>query len=1118
MSELTQEEIRRRRLARLAALDTSASSSNGNQLPTSPGQSSLATSPVTPGPIQVKEVPFPLMGQKSDSQSTDSSQMEVEEAGSEVESNMPSRALGEGKGIQSTQLDVDSGIENMEVEEPKESRVRTISTGSEVPEEFLQGVIARVLCVSWTEQSESTIYLPQTAAVITERQLEGLNTDLQDLISQCLMEVTCQIASGENPLPSPMLCSSPSDEGPSNVEMQPAPPPTPQPPSHASTTLTYLTECYARVAVEERNHPKKSSVKPMSTVLAEVRAQCVQFTSLMLQDVLMDEVDLTGPSGALSSPLLQPLLSQSLPRGFLIELLAKLAPTPEILSKVFSPLLQGLFRTMQGASLVDNAHRKPLEGLAELVEMRCSCSSSMRPISSLITKQIQFLPDIVTNAGGREITKTSFLGPFLSVSVFTEEDPKVGDRFFSGNSSSDKTLYATLQVELENSRVLMHKIFHDILVNGSSREAILEYIAGVLRHNEKRTQMQSDDRALAGDGFMLNLLSILQMLAVKVKMDKIDPLYPFHPCSMVDVKDETRLKLTSQEAADWIEDLNKKSQWKDPKFPTQCWFLTLHCHNIALLPAMQRYQRRLRSLRDLQKLVDEMLNSEEQWKSLPFAARNKELIKRWKHQIKKLIRNKSCAEAGLLDKTLMRRALLFYTSVAEFLLQVLTDAPYNYNPQLPLPQEPPLTFAALPEWYVEDIAEFLLFVLQYMPSVVADGLDDTLVTWLLVCVCTPQAIKNPYLVAKVVEVLFVLHSGILPRNQPLYLKIMNHPISEVHLASYLMKFYTDVETTGSSSEFYDKFTIRYHISLILKSMWESPVHRDAIIKESKSGKQFVKFINMLMNDTTFLLDESLESLKRIHEVQEMMADQTKWFQLPTDQQQSRTRQLVADERQCRSYLTLARETVDMFHYLTVEIKEPFLRLELVERLSAMLNFNLQQLCGPKCKNLKVNTPEKYGWEPRRLLGQLVDIYLHLDCDEFASAIAADERSFRKELFEDAGARLQKSMIKTALEVEQFRALAAKAAEIAIQNIKKEVDYNDAPDEFRDPLMDTVMEDPVLLPSGKVMDRYVIIRHLLNSSTDPFSRQPLSEDMLLPATELKERIQAWKQEKEKSAQM
>lgn len=44
---------------------------------------------------------------------------------------------------------------------------------------------------------------------------------------------------------------------------------------------------------------------------------------------------------------------------------------------------------------------------------------------------------------------------------------------------------------------------------------------------------------------------------------------------------------------------------------------------------------------------------------------------------------------------------------------------------------------------------------------------------------------------------------------------------------------SDVETTGSSSEFYDKFTIRYHISLILKGMWDSPVHRQAIVNESR---------------------------------------------------------------------------------------------------------------------------------------------------------------------------------------------------------------------------------------------------------------------------------------------
>lgn len=50
-------------------------------------------------------------------------------------------------------------------------------------------------------------------------------------------------------------------------------------------------------------------------------------------------------------------------------------------------------------------------------------------------------------------------------------------------------------------------------------------------------------------------------------------------------------------------------------------------------------------------------------------------------------------------------------------------------------------------------------------------------------------------------------------------------------------------------------------------MWENPIHRQVIITESKSGKQFVKFVNMLMNDTTFLLDECLENLKRIHQTQ-----------------------------------------------------------------------------------------------------------------------------------------------------------------------------------------------------------------------------------------------------------
>ena len=50
---------------------------------------------------------------------------------------------------------------------------------------------------------------------------------------------------------------------------------------------------------------------------------------------------------------------------------------------------------------------------------------------------------------------------------------------------------------------------------------------------------------------------------------------------------------------------------------------------------------------------------------------------------------------------------------------------------------------------------------------------------------------------------------------------------------FLFHLTLDVETTGSSNEFYDKFGIRYHISIILKGLWKRPMHKVAIIIESK---------------------------------------------------------------------------------------------------------------------------------------------------------------------------------------------------------------------------------------------------------------------------------------------
>lgn len=67
-------------------------------------------------------------------------------------------------------------------------------------------------------------------------------------------------------------------------------------------------------------------------------------------------------------------------------------------------------------------------------------------------------------------------------------------------------------------------------------------------------------------------------------------------------------------------------------------------------------------------------------------------------------------------------------------------------------------------------------------------------------------------------------------------------------------------------------------------------------------------------------------------------------------------------------------------------------------------------------------------------------------------------------------------------------------------------------------MATLMLDPVILPSSKtVLDRSTIKSHLLSDPTDPFNRMPLKLEEVLPATDLKGQIEAFRQERRQARQ-
>ena len=65
--------------------------------------------------------------------------------------------------------------------------------------------------------------------------------------------------------------------------------------------------------------------------------------------------------------------------------------------------------------------------------------------------------------------------------------------------------------------------------------------------------------------------------------------------------------------------------------------------------------------------------------------------------------------------------------------------------------------------------------------------------------------------------MFIMHpshtgdQGRKAKRDSIYELILQNRLNHANLAPSLMKFYTDVEQTGGSNEFYDKFSIRHHI-------------------------------------------------------------------------------------------------------------------------------------------------------------------------------------------------------------------------------------------------------------------------------------------------------------------
>lgn len=268
----------------------------------------------------------------------------------------------------------------------------------------------------------------------------------------------------------------------------------------------------------------------------------------------------------------------------------------------------------------------------------------------------------------------------------------------------------------------------------------------------------------------------------------------------------------------------------------------------------------------------------------------------------------------------------------------------------------------------------------------------------------------------------------------------------------------------------------------------------------------------MLNDATYVLDEGLSKFPKIHDLQEKL--RVPAHELSQEDRDRISEELKTAESQATSYMQLVNETVSMMQLFTSTLGEAFTMPEIVTRLAGMLDYNLEILTGPKSKTLKVENPDKYHFNPRTLLPEIVGLYLNLGFSQtFIEAVASDGRSYKPELMNQVTHILRSKGMKTGLELATWETLIKKFEESKKELDGLEMDFGDnIPEEFEDPIMGHLMKDPVRLPSRQIVDRSTIVQHLLSDMKDPFNRQPMTLDDLVPLEDLRVRIEAWIEEK------
>ncbi|XP_009321835.1 PREDICTED: ubiquitin conjugation factor E4 A [Pygoscelis adeliae] len=744
-------------------------------------------------------------------------------------------------------------------------------------------------------------------------------------------------------------------------------------------------------------------------------------------------------------------------------------------------------------------------------------------------------------SNGQMYQKT-LLGAILNISCLLKTPGVVENHsYFLNPSRSSPQEIKVQESNIHQFTAQFHEKIYQVLKNllqlsPETKHRILSWLGNCLHANAGRTKIWANQmpeiffQMYASDAFFLNLGAALLKLCQPFCKPKSPRLLTFNPtyCALKELnEEERRSKNVHMKGLEKETCLIPALSEQEPEFANSYNLVT---ENLVLT----QYTLHL----GFHRLHDQMVKINQSLHRLQVAWREAQqssspAADSLREQFERLMTIYLSTKTAMTEPQMLQNCLNLQVSMA-VLLVLLAMGNHGTEPlelTFPLPEVENSALAYVPEFFADNLGDFFIFLRRFADDILetsADSLEHIL-HFVTVFMGDVERMKNPHLRAKLAEVLEAVMPHLDQAQNPLVSSVFHRKRvfcsyqNAAHLAEALIKVFVDIEFTGDPHQFEQKFNYRRPMYPILRYMWGTDSYRQSIKAladyasenlEAMNPPLFLRFLNLLMNDAIFLLDEAIQYLSKI-KVQQIEKDRGEWDSLSQEARREKESSLQMFGQLARFHNIMSNETIGTLAFLTSEIKSLFVHPFLAERIISMLNYFLQHLVGPKMGALKVKDFSEFDFKPQQLVSDICTIYLNLgDEENFCATVPKDGRSYSPTLFAQT-VRVLKKINKPGNMIVSFSNLAERIKSLADRQQQEEETYADACDEFLDPIMSTLMSDPVILPSSRVtVDRSTIARHLLSDQTDPFNRSPLTMDQIRPNTELKEKIQRWLAERKK----